>query len=319
MTTDPELLTRVYTLLDRGSGVHWMAKSPTGHAAVGSISTTPDHFVSRAARQAGWDFYVTLNPSARSCIKPNKQDISTLSCIGIDIDAPLTGPMDKQKAATALSTALGAMTGVANSHIIIDSGRGIWAWLFVDPQPLEDEASRESADQLIKGFTEALSVQHPDIHTFGHLDSSCAELSRLARCPGTINHRSGTMANICMDFYPIQTVEHSVLKALAHPYIEGVSLPQPPIPVTGSSLFDIAPHMNLTSRQFVLTGVTAPESRHRRLFSSAKNLFELKVPEDLAEYMLWSGASRCIPDLNRADPGCVRRIILQIWKKRRTA
>jgi hypothetical protein len=293
-----------------------MAKSPSGHAACGGLAKTADDLILRARRQEGWNFYICMNPSSRLCTKPAKEDILALSCLGLDLDPPASGVMDKTAMATALTSAIAAMTDIPNCNLIVDSGRGLWAWILIEPLVFEEQQQRDKADAMIKGFVRSLATQHPILNQLGHLDTSCAELSRLARCPGTTNLKTGQTAEILIDYFPMRRVPHNQLFELAQPYIEGLTQPEPPSPVMGNSLADIAPHMNLTTRQFCLLGIdNSLESRHTRLFSAAKNLFELKVSPDLAEFMLWSGAGRCRPDLNRSDPGVVRRIVKQVWRQ----
>lgn len=313
---DTDFVSRTFDLLSIGGPVNWTAKNPRGRAAVGGQSADSAALIRHANQQDGWDFYVSLNPSGRSCIKPSKDDITHLSCIGIDIDPHKESKaVELEPAARALDTAISEFVGSPNSHIVISSGRGIWGWLFVEPKPLTTTEEREEADALIKGFTAAFCNSAPHLSRYGHIDSACAELSRIARCPGTINHKSGSAAHICIDYYPVDRLPFLKFEELAAPLAPSRGAPQPPSPITGRSIHEIVPHCNVTSRQFILLGVdSSTESRHRRLFSAAKNLLELGIEPDIAEYMLWSGAERCIPNLNVSDPGVVRRMVRQVWK-----
>jgi hypothetical protein len=314
---DTDLITRTFDLLSVDGGpIHWTAKNPRGRAAVGGHSRDTTALIRHANQQDGWDFYVSLNPSSRSCIKPSKDDITHLSCVGIDIDPHKDAKeIDIEPAARALDSALTSFTSTPNSHIILSSGRGIWAWVFIEPRPLLTTEDRESADSLIKGFTASFIQTHSHLSNHGNIDSSCAELSRIARCPGTINHKSGNQAHICIDYYPIKPLPYEEFSKLGSALAPAYGLPEPPSPITGRSIHEIVPHCNVTSRQFILLGVdSATESRHRRLFSAAKNLLELGIEPDIAEYMLWSGAERCLPNLNVSDPGVVRRMVRQVWR-----
>lgn len=313
---DTDSVARTFSLLSIGEPINWTAKNPRGRAAVGGQSPDSAALVRNANQQDGWDFYVSLNPSSRSCIKPSKEDITHLSCVGIDLDPHKdVKTVDYMQAAQALDSAIARFTGSPNSHIILSSGRGIWAWVFIQPKPLASTEEREEADALIKGFTAAFSSYASHLSKFGLIDSACAELSRIARCPGTTNHKTGSEAFICVDFFPVERLSFSRFEELAAPLAPSRGLPQPPSPINGRSIHEIVPHCNVTSRQFILLGVdSSTESRHRRLFSAAKNLLELGIEPDIAEYMLWSGAERCIPNLNVSDPGVVRRMVRQIWK-----
>lgn len=311
-----DFVSRTFDLLSHQHPVHWTAKNPLGRAAVGGFANSAENLVRCANQQDGWDFYVSLNPSSRSCIKPAKSDITHLSCVGIDLDPHKNSDFELEPAAKALDSAVFNFLESPNSHCIISSGRGIWAWVFIQPKHLANDVDREEADALIKGFTSSFIDASPHLSKFGTIDTSCAELSRIARCPGTINHKVNQNAHICIDYFPISPLSFDNFKALGESEAPSIGRPQPPSPITGRSIHEIVPHCNTTSRQFILLGVdSSMESRHRRLYSSAKNLFELQIEPDLAEFMLWSGAERCIPNLNISDPGIVRRIVRQVWKK----
>lgn len=338
MTHDPDAISRVFSLLEGPSGVHWMAKSPRGYAVVGGPARDATSLIKNAARQDGWDFFVCLNPAVdgRSA-KPAKSAISHLAVLGLDFDPTgvrpalpsddavsnnLGVPGREQVLSTAVP-ALGAiladLTGAPNSHIIVDSGRGLWAWLFVEPVELISDAHRHDVDGTIKGFTAAVAARLGDVGASLRIDTASAELSRVARCPGTVNSKTGALARILIDYFPIERTRYSLLEKLAAPHLSAVKNLDKPSPVAGSSVADIAPHMNMTSRQFVLVGVdSSVESRHARLFSAAKNLYELGISQDIAEYVLWSGAERCRPNLNWTSPGQVRKVVAQVWKTPRT-
>ena len=312
---DSAELVRTFELLNIGSGVPWTAKNPLGRAAVGGLVTDADQLTRRGNQQDGWDFFVCLNPSARECIKPSKADITHLACLGIDMD-PHEGAMQSlEEPCRALDEALTDFTGTANSHAIIFSGRGIWAWQFIQPTPLTTETERQEADSLMKGFLAAFTDSYPDLAKYGRIDSTSADLSRIARCPGMVNHKTGAMASITMDYQPMARLPFEAFERLSAGHAESFGLSQPPSPISGTSIQEITPHLNVTSRQFILLGIDKScESRHRRLWSTAKDLHERNVAPDIAEFLLWSGAERCLPNLNKEDPGCVRRILRQVWK-----
>lgn len=309
---DNQQLERVFQLLNRGSGVAWTAKSPKGHALVGNRSLTSEDLQRHAAQQEGWNFFVCLNSTQKNTTKPSKRDIANFSVIGLDIDPPSGLSLDPTTVGSALDTSLTSLLGYQNNHVVIFSGRGVWAWVFVQPQLLLTDTAQDEADAIIKGFTTAVGAQSIALHGL-NLDASCADLSRIARCPGTTNHKTGVSAHFLRDYEPIDPLPISMVESLARPFIR-TAAPAAPSLVSGESLFDIAPHMNVTTRQFVLTGANSNvESRHRRAFSSAKNLREIGVTRDLAEFCIWSGAERSTPNLNRSDPGFVQKVIAQVW------
>lgn len=304
-------LTTVFNLLSADEHpVHWVAKSPSGHGLVGRQATSPHQLYRHTTDQAGWNFYVCLNPSLPTPYKPSKNHITHLCCLGLDIDPRPGEELDIGATRAALDDALMAVLG-SPCYIIYDSGRGMWAWILVEPTPLPDQGARNEADQLIKGLTRCIS-ETCGLSKYGIIDSSCAELSRIARCPGTTNQKTGKQATFLSD-YPLARLHYPLLAETASPYIIPAPALSPEL-ARGTAVMDIAPSLNVTSRQFVLLGVAkADESRHRRLWSTAKNLSELGVAPVTAHLVLSTGAAHCTPSLFSDDPLCVDRIITQIW------
>lgn len=299
--------------------LHWTSKALAGPGIAGGHVDTAAGLVRRATEQSGWHFYVSLNPvgpTARA--KPAKTDITALTCIGLDIDLPhnARGP-DFITVANALRLSLfNVFQRPAEDcfYTMIHSGCGLWAWLFLDPYPIITQQDRDEADFLIRGVTEAVFNGHPDLRRLAKCDMACAELSRIARCPGTMNFKSWLLARFIDPVQPNGTLPLSTIRSVAS--ASGVSRVRPPKPPIAAvkSLKDLVPKLNTTSRQFVLFGVqSVDESRHRRLYSTAKNLHELGVSRELAGTALMTGAMNCTPDLLLDDPSCVENVLKQIW------
>jgi hypothetical protein len=304
-------LATVFALLSADEHpVHWVSKSPSSHGLVGRQAKTIPQFQQHAESQAGWNFYVSLNPSLPTPYKPSKNHITHLCCLGIDID-PLPGKdLDISGTCKHLDESLTAIIGPAK-HIIYDSGRGIWAWVLIEPTPLMNKGHRDEADSLIKGFTRCIA-DTCGLGAFGLVDTSCAELSRIARCPGTINQKTGKQAAFLTD-YPLMRLPYHLLAEIAAPYVLPVPEERPPL-LVGASVMEVAPALNATSRQFVLLGVSkADESRHRRLWSTAKNMLELGISPATAHLVLSAGANLCRPSLFSDDPTCVDKVLSQLW------
>lgn len=311
-------LERTYSLLEDPTHrrVHWTAKSPFVQSLVGGFSHSAQELARDLQRQDGWDCFVSLNPCDNVMgPKPAKAQTTALRWIGIDVDPLRNQPIDAAICASHLHLAIAAITGRDDSTVMVSSGRGLWAWLRVEDQQLATPSEQELADNLIKGFTEAVATS-PFWHGApGRIDTACADLSRIVRCPGTLNYKTHRQAQLLLDCPEPAPVPFALLTKIAAPYTVGLGRPVPPPPISPTTAQDVIPHMNLTSRQFALVGVDSDvESRHRRLFSTAKNLHELQVPKDLASFVLWSGAERCVPNLNRSDPMAVQRVVHQLWR-----
>lgn len=311
-------LERTYQLLEDPTHrrVHWTAKSPFVQSLVGGFAHGAQELARERQRQEGWDFFVSLNPcSDITGPKPSKAQTHSLRWLGIDVDPLRNQPIDAAVCATQLHMAIADLTNSVTSTVMVSSGRGLWAWLRIKDQPLTTPQEQELADNRIKGFTEAVATSPHWAGAPGRIDTACADLSRIARCPGTLNFKTHQPAVILLAPHEPAPVSFERLVAVAAPFTAGLGRPAPPAPISATTAQDVIPHMNLTSRQFALIGVDSDvESRHRRLFSTAKNLHELQVAKDLATFVLWSGAERCVPNLNRSDPMAVQRVVHQLWR-----
>lgn len=319
---DSEDVRRVFTLLAGPTRmVHWTAKSPISHAAIGRYVVSADDLIKCAEQQEGWDFYVNLNPSIQARVKPSKEQMHTLQCVGLDIDPFPKQELDISKCVEILERGMHKLAGNRKCYSIVHSGRGLWLWLFVTPMTINSTFTVEDADLIVKATTDWFIEQNNELTNYGILDTASAEVSRIARCPGTVNMKTKKRAYFLLDHEPTELVDIGVLKRLVPAYLEHRSKMFYPndFGLTDSSIMALAPAMNLTSRQFVLCGVDSEvESRHRRFFAAAKNLLELGLDEATAAPILFLGASRCRPNLLMTDPHYAPLTVRTIWSKRKT-
>jgi len=303
--------------------LHWTAKASLGYGIVGGYALSASSLREWTDRQSGWNFYVSLNPVKDSCrgAKPAKTDIAALACIGMDLD--LHGKNCTFERATEVAN--GLILSVLNVfkrplddrfYAIIRSGGGVWLWLFVEPQVLTTQEDRDEADYLIRGVTEVVFDGHPVLRELAVCDMSCAEISRIARCPGTMNYKRGIYADFVDYIQPNCRLSLAEVKKVAMASTAKVARTgsAPAQPITSTSLQQLVPKLNTTSKQFILLGVSKEdESRHRRLFSTAKHLAEIGVPKALALEALMAGATLSRPSLLKDDPHCINNILKQLW------
>lgn len=319
MPTD-DTLKRTFDFLASGLGLHWTAKSAVDHGICGGWAVIPDHLQSHVEAQAGWNFYLSLNAphGLFKGTKPSKTDILRLNTLGIDIDIVDSTP-EKQEAAQHIVTDICYTLFPRKRFMIVDSGRGLWVWLRTLGIPYETPEQRADIDLILRAFVRHFAFANAlRLASFdGQVDESCAEISRLARCPGTINHKNGRTAAIVSMNSSLSTGALTLdeLREFAGPFMDMLRLQ--PAPAPGPPLVDMATiltHLNLTSRQFVMHGTHhSVESRHRRLFSTACNMVELNVPQEVAAPMLYDAAARCTP---RLESSAVDRVLRDVWNSR---
>lgn len=317
---DREDIGRAFKLLSEPTGcVHWTAKSPEHRATAGAYSCSAEKLVEMVQRQAGWDFYLSLNTTQNyRGAKPGFDNITHLGCIGIDID-PFPGQrLRVTEVADELERVTKQLLQADNCHIIIHSGRGVWLWILVQPVAITAAFPVEDADLFVKAVTHYYIESSAKLRELGIIDTASAEISRIARCPGTKNMRSGQLAYILLDREPESRISLASLGHLIPPFRERYTqMVQPSdLGLSDTDIRSVAPALNLTSRQFLLCGADkAVESRHRRLFSTAKNMQELGIPEDRAAALLALAASRCTPNLLKDDPTALPAVLKRLWRR----
>lgn len=242
------------------------------------------------AAQLGRDFYLQANVCRPSFtgVKCKSSDITHWRMLIEDYDPDGT-PAEPPPAALH-----------SRRKVVCFSGRGWQLWTRMEPRPVEDAGACE------RGM--GAWLRHPNRALYAQpgwkLDTTCCDLARVVRCPGSVNTKTGQRAKVRDAGEVIRA--HDTILAQAGPPPEPVMVP----PYTNlTNLLDVLPHLNGSSRGFLLQGTSTP-GRHSRAFSSAKNLQELGVPGEVAEGWLSVGASRCSPPLPVGD---VRRIVRQVF------
>jgi len=216
-------------------------------------------------------------------------------------------PYNALGGALALFGSWGGQDFFKHPPIIIDSGRGVQAWIRLDDVPMllpgfmfagdivTEESKRipgvctavgtvASVARRVNGYwlkrlDEALGV------TYGcRIDTSVSDLPRVMRCPGTINRKTGRMA------YLVEPSVH-VYKGLATKLIEGTpktALIDPETPrglARGLPWQDVYPHLTRTAQVYLTFGQAEP-GRHKVMWHTAKKLNELGVSREEARKAL---------------------------------
>lgn len=262
------------------------------------------------------DIYVCLNPSKQSpSAKPSLEDITDFKWMMLDFDPhpTLMRNYTPKDLLYKLTPQLREFFGHLPSFRAVDSGRGLQIWFPVNSGSSFD---KDYCQRLIKGTTAALrSFLISDTAYYGYiLDDACAELSHLARLPGTMNQKTKNYAKLLWT-----NIEHSLLITELAKWVAPAPPPPEPVqlPPANSKWFKhaIINGLYLSNRDFIRSGVnTDTESRHKRACSCARQLFELGCDADLGMYLLYEGAEKCSPSLNLSDPGYIRRLVKETWK-----
>jgi len=238
------------------------------------------------------NIYVALNPTCSTKgLRHRADEVSHWSFFPIDVD-PIE---EKNYPLTALTEALdwlGEWTGKdLSTATIIDSGRGAQAWLRLDdyrlselqPEPIHTSYARSTARRVtgywMKKLDEKLGLCHGC-----RIDTSVTDLPRVMRCPGTINRKTGRMA----DF---MTIRKEPIGGLGKLMVVGTppeAVTDPPKPegvAPGQRWQKVFTHMTVMAQNYLMLGQEEP-GRHKVMWHTAKKLHELGVSVEEARRAL---------------------------------
>lgn len=239
-----------------------------------------------------WNIYIQLNPSREKVkIKASASDIAYVQAILIDID-PLPSnvdnlPSDYWNYWTSRALELVLEHGVLEEQVaVIDSGRGRQLWVLIDP--LGGDNSR--IVRRIPPFVRAVASEFADACPYYRIDTSCTDIARVARMPGSINHKTGCEATILKAAKPGPwTWLRDNFEPDPEPDAVEVCTPV-------NRWQDLIPRLNNRASNFILLGESTP-GRHAGAFCAARSLREAGATKEQALFLVSMGASRCIPPL----------------------
>lgn len=312
MTQESQLqqFQQVFDML--GSPIHIFSKSERG--VIGGKIQSPaalQRWVRAASRPE--DFYVCLNPSVTNRIKPRIEDITSFQWWLLDLDPISSADPNTYAALVVTTNGLLSLFGFIPNYYWVDSGRGRQMWIPVTSCGTDIP----TAQLLVKGCTEELTRSiGTDLGALGfRLDEACAEVSHLARLPGTVNTRTGRNTGIASSIGGEITLTSGDMEQFIS------RAPEPSLPFVRwggdepPGIWQIMAWWNgLTpfNRAFIQQGVdTTVESRHRRATAAARQLRDLGCAPDTALGWLLDGADRCTP---RLDGMFINRLYKETFK-----
>lgn len=238
------------------------------------------------------NFYVCPNPTfSRVGVRHSGGDVSHWSWFLLDID-PLDGAANPDPEGMLIQALLWLTTkwGRILTPLLIDSGRGRQAWFRLDDTPLDGlwlsrrDVSRAQRYWLTQ-MDEDLGEQHGC-----RIDTTCSDLPRPMRCPGTTNLKTGRAAYMFADGLADPGLQTIIMNVPA----EVLQMPDPTGPAHGLPWQYAMPHMTNKARTFVMDGWTEP-GRHEAAWHTAKRLQEAGVTREEARRALWNGNKQCHP------------------------
>jgi hypothetical protein len=227
-----------------------------------------------------WNVYAHANgapPGPRPRLRSH--DVVNWRLAVIDID-PVSPNADPLTPALALGEQFDA-------HVV-DTGRGAQVWVELTSTPIGTDSAREIAERGMGVWLRRL----PGPESFGCvIDTSCSDLARLIRLPGSINQKTGHLSRLLRIGHP-QPLATTIL-ALAGSPVEPVSLPPPR---KTQQLGVVLPHITQTAARFLTEGWETP-GRHAAAYAAAASLRDAAISVDVAMAWVTRGGRLCRPGL----------------------
>lgn len=275
---------------------HFFLKSDK--RVVGGIVQSPNTFEKIMSTHSGkMNCYVGINKASRAVVKACREDIIEWNHVLIDID-PGEG-----RTLNGVVFDCGYVEGALMRHwpesqgaaIALYTGRGSQIWLKLRPMPLTSIPERAQVESATAAFLRALAAKVPETPSvFGsHIDFSCSDLARVARCPGTINLRTNAYANL------LHVAHEAMDPAVILAHLPKDALPSHATPAS-SKLSDLLPFLSARAAKFLTEGVGYP-GRHSAAYAAARSLLELGQTPERVRALVIIGGTLCRPMLSSED------------------
>lgn len=250
----------------------------------------------RNAAELGWNLYLNLNPTFNrpGKSKLSREDVKLWRYIVVDLDPGGDALVPPQPSHNP-DAGLGWTDGFLEYAHRIFSGRGYQYWLPVR-HPMHERPPGTGAtcgewdgagyERIMQGFLRALAAETEAWAPGWIVDTTCSDLARVVRCPGSVNQKTGARA-VVEHVHKGAGIDISVLMRY-----NGAITPSAPYHQFNLNLLDTLPHLNIRARTFILEGASSP-GRHSACYATCKNLHELGVDSDRALEWLLIGAGKC--------------------------
>lgn len=244
-----------------------------------------------AARYADWNCYVAPNPTTSTKgLRHSAKEVTHWSYFLIDVDPVHPKACNPRQALRSALNWLTAWTEVDFDEIkpiIIDSGRGMQAWIRLEDFDFEEAGThgitRMLARRAMGYWLKRLDdTMHADYGC--KVDTSVSDLPRVMRMPGTVNLKTGKpslLVNATDHIY--EGLGQTLIKLVPDTVYRDPEIPTGVKP--GQKWQKVFPHLTLMAQNYLMRGQEEP-GRHKVMWHTAKKLSELGVTKEEARKAL---------------------------------
>lgn len=274
---------RLWELLPHppGTYVRWFARR--GDERVGGGVDDPRELLLAIRSMAGANFYVAPNPAkTRSGTRHRTADVSHWCYFLIDVDPiqELAFPEYVMSRALDLLSEWWEIDFNLRRPLIIDSGRGMQAWIRLGEIPVDPEicgAILPRVARITNGFWLRKLADTIGTMCGCRIDTTCMDLPRVMRCPGTLNLKTGRTASLIVP-------SAEVYDGLAVKMRDGVPSEQfKPTPImtlpSGTPWQQVYVHLTIRAQDYLTKGQDEP-GRHDTMFHAALTLAQKGLDRD---------------------------------------
>jgi putative DNA primase/helicase len=136
------------------------------------------------------NIYFVANPITIKDKKPKKEHVKEARHLWIDLDPVRGADLESERAAMLSLLTNKLPPGIPEPTWIIDSGRGFWGFWKLKPPDRVDGLNGKLTNRVEargRGIEAAFGERYAD---------GCRNIDRIARLPGTINHKTGRLAAV---------------------------------------------------------------------------------------------------------------------------
>lgn len=260
-----------------GSVVRWMAKDNKTGLVWGDFARSRAELIAAARHYQDRDFYVAPNPARPSGgVRHSTRDVTHWAWLLVDLDPEEAESTPRTVVDEALLW-LGEWSGVdldGDAHVI-NSGRGMQAWIPFEPFLL-DPATRRDAPRIMRWWLHKLDVKLGMIEGC-RVDTTSSDLPRIMRCPGTINRRTGYMARFDRMTQSENRGMRERLRVAVPP--EVLIEPETSGSCVGLPWQYAVSHVTRRAKRFLEEGWQEP-GRHEAMWHTARKLAELGISKE---------------------------------------